>query len=267
MMNSMIPILLYHSIAADVAPGYSRWAIHPEMFAVQMAYLQSRCYTPLTVSQFVQALTRTDYHLPERPIIITFDDGLGDFYTGALPVLRECNFAATLYITTGFVGGTSRWLYREGEGGRAMLTWSQITEINHSGIECGAHSHSHLQLDTLSPAAARDEIVRCKTELEQHLGQRVETFAYPHGYYSSFVRQLVQQAGYSSACAVKHAMSAITDDRFALARIMMTNEIEMDCFSQLLAGRGLPIAPRGERLQTKGWRFVRRSTEFLKQHT
>lgn len=132
-----------------------------------------------------------------------------------------------------------------------MLTWEQISEIDSCGIECGAHSATHPQLDTLAPPAAREEIVLSKLVLEQQLGRQVPTFAYPYGFYNSTVRQLVQQAGYSSACAIKHAMSAVTDDRFALARIIVDSDTDVKRFSRLAEGQGLPVAPKRERIRTK----------------
>ena len=257
-MAALVPILLYHSITEHVTPRFRRWAVRPETFAAHMAYLHQRHYTPLTVTHLAQAMTERSLPLPDRPVVVTIDDGLADFYTGALPVLTYYGFPATLYVTTGFVGGTSRWLSRAGEGLRPMLTWSQIADVQASGIECGAHSHNHPQLDILAPATARDEIVHCKNELEHQLGQQVATFAYPYGYYSAAVRRMVQEAGYSSACAVKHAMSATTDDRFALARIIVTDTDDMDGFGHVLAGRGLPVAPVRERVRARGWRVVRR---------
>lgn len=268
-MNMPVPILLYHSIAAEVAPRFRRWAVHPEVFAAQMAYLRDHGYSPVTVTQLANAMTAERPHLPPRPVVVTFDDGFADFYTGALPALQRHRVAATLYVTTGHVAGTSRWLAREGEGDRPMLTWSRIAELSASGVECGAHTRTHPQLDTLSPVAVRDEVVACKGDLEQRLGQQITSFAYPHGYHSPAVRRVVQQSGYTSACAVKHAMSSLADDRFALARIIVTpdpDDVSLESFGRLLAGQGLPVAPARERLRTRGWRVFRRSVARLKRH-
>ena len=265
-MTIPVPILLYHSVSDNVSPKFKTWSVTPKDFDAQLAYLGDRQLTPITVTQLAQLMIHSEAPLPVRPVVVTFDDGLADFYSFALPVLKDHGFAATLYITTGFVGQTSRWLDPLGEGRRPMLTWSQIAEINASGVECGGHSFSHPQLDTLSPSAAWDEIVRCKIALEQHLGQAVTTFAYPHGYYSPVVRRLVQQAGYTSACAVKRAMSATTDDRFALARIEVTADTDLESFGRLLAGQGVPAAPVRERVQTKIWRAVRRSAALLRPY-
>lgn len=263
-MPTPVPILLYHSVARDAAPRYRDYALSPETFAAQMAYIYEHGYTPVTIS-FLAAALRGDAALPERPIAITFDDGLADFYDGALPMLRQYGFAATLYITAGYIEATSRWLEREGESQRPMLTWKQVAEIGAAGIECGAHSLTHPQLDTLPLASARDEIFRCKAILEQHLAAPVRTFAYPHGYHGPAVRRLVQEAGYSSACAVKHAMSSTADDPFALARVVISAGTDMRTFAGWLSGHELAIAPRRERLQTRGWRVARQSAARLKR--
>lgn len=265
MINIPVPILLYHSISPDASPSYRTFALPPDRFAEHLAYLSEHGYRPITVSQLVQAIGRGTSHLPERSVVITFDDGLADFYTGALPLLQRYGFLATLYVTAGLVGGTARWLEPEGEGDRPMLSWSQLVEIRESGIECGAHSLTHPQLDTLPEAAARAEIVGSRVLLEEGLGGPVTSFAYPHGYYSPVVRRIVQEAGYTSACGVKHAMSGTMDDRFALARIVITAQTGVSELGELLAGRGLALPPHREKVRTKGWRFVRRSLAMIRR--
>jgi peptidoglycan/xylan/chitin deacetylase (PgdA/CDA1 family) len=236
-----IPILMYHSISEYASVKFRPFAVSPELFAKHMAYLHLHAYTPITITQFVHALTKREAPLPDQPVVLTFDDGYADFFTKALPVLQQYNFTATLYIPTGFIGGTSRWLQHEGEATRPMLTWDQVTEISASGIECGGHSHWHRQLNTLPLAQARDEIVCCKRLLEDHLGQEVSTFAYPYGAHSTIIRRLVQGAGYTSACAVKNEVSSEATDPFALARLTVSADTGLDALAMLLSKRSSPV--------------------------
>ena len=257
--KKQIPILMYHSIAQSTNPKFKQFAVPPALFAEHMTYLRQHSYTPINVTQLVCMFLQGKFALPERPVVLTFDDGFADFYTNALPVLQQCGFTATLYIATGFIGSTSRWLAREGEATRPMLTWDQVNEISTCGIECGGHSHWHHQLDALPLAEARDEIVRCKALLEDHLGQKVSSFAYPHGYHSAAIKRLVREAGYTSACVVGYAMSSTTADPFALARLRVGADTSLDVLAALLAQ---PVPSVGttmyKRFRTLGWRLVRR---------
>ena len=261
----LVPILLYHSIAERVAKGYKIWALSPEMFDMHIRHLRNRGYTPLTISQLVARMDEPDEFMPKNPVVITFDDGLDDFYENALPVLKRYKFRATLFITTGYVGRTSKWLAGEGEGGRPMLNWEKVREIDNCGIECGSHSLTHPQLDVIRNENARREISQSKQILENHLGKPVESFAYPHGYHSADIKQMVVQAGYSSACAVMHAMSCTGDDRFALARINICSDTDVQTLDNLLNGKGLQLAPLEERITTKAWRFYRRVTLMFQE--
>ena len=257
-----VPILMYHSISGNASSKFRQFTVSPALFAEQMAYLHQQAYTPITVTQYVRAQFQRETELPEHPIVLTFDDGFADFLTAALPVLTQYNFAATLYVSTAFVGGTSRWLRREEETGRLMLTWEQLAEISSCGIECGAHSHNHRQLDILPNPAAWDEIMQSKKLLEDHLRQEVFSFAYPFGYQSAQVRQLVREAGYTSACAVKHRMSSENDEAFSLARLMVSADTNMEEYVALLTGRSSSPATAVykiyARTRTPVWQLVRR---------
>lgn len=265
-----IPILMYHSISCSSNPRFRQFTVPAVVFAEQMAYLNNHQYTPITVTQLIQALSRNSFVLPERPVVLTFDDGFADFFTAALPVLQQYRFAATLYVATAFIGGTSRWLRYEREMTRSMLTWDQLIEICASGVECGSHSHSHPQLDTLPSTSARDEVLQSRSILEDHLDQEVCSFAYPYGYHTSAIRRIVRATGYTSACAVRHAMSSVTDDPFSLARLMVSADANIEEFAALLTGRSSSPATAVykiyARARTPVWQLFRRCAASVTQH-
>lgn len=257
-----IPILMYHSIAEEASDQFKTFTVSPALFEKHIEYLHQQGYIPMTVTQLVTSLARNRQDLPEWPIVITFDDGFADFYTSAFPVLKNYHFTATLYIATGFVGNTSRWLWREGEAERPMLTWEQISEIDAGGIECGGHSHTHPQLDLIPRSAAHYEIVHSKQVLEQHLGHNIYSFAYPHGYHSSAVQRIVKEVSYTSACAVKYEMAtAETADPFSLARLLVSPETGVSELASLLTSSAPSVVTRMyKQLCVPAWRAVRYSS-------
>ncbi len=266
-VKKKIPILMFHSISQYATPKFKPFTVSPVLFARQMAYLHQQAYSPITVTQFIDARTGGATALPERPVVLTFDDGFADFYIEALPVLKRYGFPATLYVATAFVNNTSRWLRREGEASRPMLTWDQVAEIAANGIECGGHSHSHPQLDTIPLSMVQDEIVQCKRLLEHHLGQEVFSFAYPFGYHSTAIKQLVREAGYTSACAVKYEMCSETTDPFALTRLIVRPDTNVDALAALLTARYPSVVTRMyKRARAPVWRMARHCSALVTPH-
>lgn len=252
-----IPILMYHSISPLASHRFKPFTVAPEMFEAQLAYLADQSYSPITISGLVDAMDGR-VALPDRPVVLTFDDGFADFYTTALPALRRHRFPATLYIVTGYVGQTSRWLQPEGESNRPMLTWQQIAEVCANGIECGAHTHTHPKLDRISPDQARSEIQESGAQLRHHLRTEILSFCYPFGYFSSTVRRLVREAGFTSACAGGRLISSLEDDRYALSRLIVVHDLALRQFAQLLSGQGGPGNRGRDRAKTYVWRLIRR---------
>jgi peptidoglycan/xylan/chitin deacetylase (PgdA/CDA1 family) len=256
----VVPVLLYHSVAPGATPEQRGWVTAPEVFAEHMAFLAERGYATLTVSEYAALLTRPITAAPESTVVITFDDGFADFVEHAVPVLTRHGLRSTMYVVTGCVGGTSSWLESIGEDQRPMLGWSDLNDLAGSGrgFEIGAHTHSHPQLDIIGRGAAWDEVRRSRGVLEDRLGRPVRSFAYPFGFHGSRIRALVRRAGFTSACAVKDALSGPGDDPFAIARVIVPGDASVSTLAELVAGRGRPHAWRGERTSTKAFRVARR---------
>jgi len=257
MPATVVPILLYHSIAARPSALIRPFSVTPDVFGRHLDCILELGFSALTVSDLVAAMNGSGA-LPERPIVITFDDGFVDFDEHALPALRRRRLVSTLYVTTGFLEGRRDRPPVRGFGDR-MLAWSQLGPLREQGVELGAHSHTHPHLDTLGRRQVRDELTRSKALLEHELGTEVPSFAYPNGYSSPMVRRLVREAGYTSACSVKEGLATTRHEVFSLPRLMVRAETSPTELRNWITGVNRPVAPERERLRTRLWRLHRRA--------
>lgn len=255
-----VPVLCYHSVSDEPVDGTRRWSVSPGDFAEQMALLGAQRRSSLTVGRYVELL-RAGGPMPPRPVLVTFDDGFADLLTTALPALRRYGLAATAYVITDRVGAAAPV-----HSPRA-LDWDGLGELAAAGVEIGSHGHTHAPLDCLPPARLVAETTVSRRLLERRLCRPVDSFAYPYGYHGARVRDAVRAAGYRSACAVKNALSHPQDDPFALARVLVERDTGAAGIEAILAGRGYPLAWRGERLRTRCWRAYRRARHALATRT
>jgi peptidoglycan/xylan/chitin deacetylase (PgdA/CDA1 family) len=244
-----IPMLLYHSISDTPSRWISPLTVSPAAFARHLDLIADSGRAVVTVSELLRGLDGRR-PMPRRPIVITFDDGFADNLTVAAPLLAARDMVATVYLTTGALGGAS-------PGGDRMLGWPQVAELAAAGHEVGAHTHRHPELDLVSAAFARQEITRCKHAIEDRLGAPVESFAYPFGYSSPMVRDLVAEAGYGSACSVKNALTSTAPPRFQIPRLAVGARMPDRHLQRWLAGKGAPVGRSGERTVSRGWRAWR----------
>ncbi|MGH3857234.1 MAG: polysaccharide deacetylase family protein, partial [Pseudonocardiaceae bacterium] len=259
---TIIPILLYHSVSADPAPWIAPYTVTPQVFARHVELMATSGRTALTVSQLYSAIAGLA-RLPERPLLVTFDDGFADFAEAAR-MLAARGLPSTLYVTTGALRGRGprhkpAAMAEMALPPASMLDWSQLAELTEQQVEIGAHTHTHPQLDVLRPPVAAQEIRLCKDLLEEALGHAVPSFAYPHGFHRAAVRRLVREAGYTSACAVGNALSSRADHVLSLARLTVRADTTGEKLAAWLAGRDAPVAPYPERLRTRAWRLYRRA--------
>jgi peptidoglycan/xylan/chitin deacetylase (PgdA/CDA1 family) len=248
-----VPVLLYHSVHPAGGGLMERYTLTPAVFRSHLSWIADHGFDTLNVSAYADAL-RTGTPLPPRPLVVTFDDGYADFADHARPLLERYRIRCTLYVTTRPIGENRRGAL----AGRPMLTWPELRRLAAPGVEIGAHSHEHAQLDLLPAAAAGDQIRTCRRLIEERLGAGVRSFAYPHGYHSAATRREVQRAGYTSACAVRNARSHRGDDPYALARIMFERDDGVDVLRRACLGGEYPMAEPGTSLRTRAWRAARR---------
>lgn len=256
-MIAPVPILRYHSVSDGPPSGVARHAVSRRQFAAHLDQLARLGFTTLTVAELLLARA-VGMPLPERTAVITFDDGFADFAAYAWPELAARDMTATLYVTAGALDGTSRWLGPLGAGHLPMLTRREVVELAGAGCEIGAHSMTHPQLTELSRSAAAREITQSKAVLEHLLGRAVDSFAYPHGGHDAGVRQLVVDAGFGSAAAVKNVFGPAGEDWFTLLRSPMTADVDVARLTDLLIAPDSPTGGPGERLHSRLWRQARR---------
>jgi peptidoglycan/xylan/chitin deacetylase (PgdA/CDA1 family) len=246
---TIVPVLLYHAVTEHPPAALERFTVHPARFAEHVGCLRDSGRVGLTVPEFAACL-KGRARLPARPVLVTFDDGYADFLDAA-ERLAAAAFPSTLYVTTGQLGAAG------------MLTRGQLQSLGGS-VEVGAHSCSHPRLDELPADRLRDEVHGSKADLEEVLQRPVRSFAYPHGDHDRRVRQVVVDAGFDSAAAVKNAFSHDHDDPFAIARITVTAATTSERIARLLEGRGAPAAWAGERPRTRAHRAYRRVRRRLR---
>ena len=239
-------MLLYHSVSDAPRADIADFTVGPKAFAQHVDVVSQSGRTAITLGELANRLAGDDPSVLENVVCVTFDDGWRDNLEAA-QTLAAAQVPATIYVTSGYVGGSH------------MVTESELVELADApGIEIGAHTINHPHLDVLKLDEVRDEVVGSKTAIEQLIGRSVDTFAYPHGSYTKAVREVVVDAGFTSAASVKNAISHTADDRFGIARWTITSGSTTDEVRAILSGEGAPLAWRNERLRTKGYRAYRR---------
>ena len=255
--RTLVPILMYHSIATTTNPRYERFAVAPELLREHLDFLVDNGWTTMTFGQYALARAVPD-SLPARLVVLTFDDAFTDFSSVALPMLQERRLAATLFIPTGGVGASSRWMTFERETSRPLLDWSSLREVAESGVECGAHSHTHAQLDRLPPWRLAAEVRRPRDVLEHELQCEVSTFAYPYGYHTAGVRRALAAVGYTAGCGVADLPARASDDRYAIPRLTVPGGTDAAGLARLLAAPRTAAAVLHRRSKAVLWRSARR---------
>jgi Predicted xylanase/chitin deacetylase len=220
-----VPILTYHSISQNLFGK-----VHPyyhintpvSIFAMQMRWLRQAGYRTIKLSELMNGFETTrDF---SKAVVLTFDDGYQDFFTDAFPLLKQCGFAATVFLATDRIRDTSVRVE-----GADYLTWNEVRALHSQGVEFGSHSVTHADLRSLGPEQIDYELGYSKETIEQRIGAPVESFSYPFALPEedrNFIRYLadtLQNVGYSNGVSSTIGRAKPTDSRFFLPRLSVNS--------------------------------------------
>ncbi len=192
-------VLCYHKIGTPPKGSKLKelW-VSPEKFRAQVKYLLDHGYTTILFSDLLKA-HKGGAPLPEKAVLITFDDGYENNYLHAWPILKELGAKGNIYVVFNTIGKVNSWHNPASEPWVNMATLAQLKEMQDSGvIEYGSHTMNHPHLSALKPDDAAWEIAESKRQLEALFGREMSAFAYPYGdgAYVPAIRQLALDAGY-----------------------------------------------------------------------
>jgi peptidoglycan/xylan/chitin deacetylase (PgdA/CDA1 family) len=218
----IVPILTYHNLG-EQAKG--RLVLAVASFREQMRYLKTNGYRVVSLADFIE-FTRLNRQLPQRAVVLTFDDGYHAFKDYAYPVLKELGFTATLFVYTDWVGA-----------GRAALSWAELRELAAAGMDVQAHSKTHADLRRAQGETEAQYARRMQAELEQpqelfnrNLGRRSQILAYPYGRWEEGLLPKVKEYGYIAAFSVRRQGNASFVRPLAGHRSQIYSEMTLDDF-------------------------------------
>lgn len=227
-------ILLYHHVS-ESTPAVT--SVSPETFRQHMQYLADH-HTVLALPTVIEKL-KTNQPLPDKAVVITFDDGYNNLYHQAHPILKEFGFAYTIFINPPLIGQASY-----------QLTWQQIEEMASEKATFANHASEHLHLLTKDPSESQQKWLTRVTEniqsaeqiLQQRLGYSLKYFAYPYGEFDLPLKQHLEKLGYTSFAQHSGAIASYSDfsalPRFPAAGVYSN----IDSLKVKLNSLAMPIA-------------------------
>ncbi|HEY4132636.1 MAG TPA: polysaccharide deacetylase family protein, partial [Gemmatimonadaceae bacterium] len=163
-----LTILMYHKID-ELRPGvrFPGNYVAPHAFEAQMDALLAWGYRTVTFEQWLDYRDGRGGPLPEKPLIVTFDDGYTCFARNAWPVMKPRGIGATVFLVAGEIGGTNAW--DRDEVREPLLDAETIRALQADGVQFGSHSMTHRPMATIPPTQALEELKRSRDLLNELL--------------------------------------------------------------------------------------------------
>ncbi|EMK02562.1 polysaccharide deacetylase [Leptospira kirschneri serovar Pomona] len=188
-----VPVLCYHHLAPQGGPmgGYN---LHPNLLEEQFKFLKAAGYQTVRLDQFYSYINgKKPSDFPDKPILLTFDDGSKTHWEVLVPLLKKYGFTASIFIYPSIISS----------GKKYYMTWDQLNNALDSGVlDLGSHTLYHPKLPTMSRALIRKQLLESKQILETKTGRKVIDLAYPFGLFDPRVIEEAKAIGYRMAFTV-----------------------------------------------------------------
>lgn len=187
--RSTVPVLCYHQVREPTAadgPGARPLICPPDVLTRQLEGLLEAGMHPVTGDALVDHL-QLGTPLPDRPVLVSFDDASGGQYRAALPILRRLGVPATFFVMT-VVLDRPRWLSRD-----------DVRALDAAGMTIASHTWDHHPVTTYGATDWATQLEKPRAQLSAIVGHEIELFAYPYGAWNRAALPHVQAAGYRAA--------------------------------------------------------------------
>ena len=165
-----LPILMYHNIS-NIEQVSSGLTISVQKLERQLCHLVESGFTTFHLSE-LENLTA----IPQKSIVITFDDVTDNQCIYAVPLLEKYNLKATFFIPFGYIGKTDLW----NEGKEPIMTMQKLQSLG-TWIELGLHSYAHKKYETLTETQINEDFEKCFKIIEENDLKVYNAVAYPYG--------------------------------------------------------------------------------------
>jgi peptidoglycan/xylan/chitin deacetylase (PgdA/CDA1 family) len=220
-----IPVLMYHHISNTIK---SDWSITPQKLDEQLAYLKNNGYTAISLDKLYSYMENKT-KIPEKSVVITFDDGYRDEYHNAYPLLTKYGFRATFFIITGSV-------LKKNEDGNEYMLQGDLKRLNKGGMDLEAHTVTHPDLTKLDYKKQYDELYKSKKYLEKNFHRKIYYMAYPYGLCDNLTHKVAKKTGYRIAFTINGSNEDTYKNRLDIGRIYINQKMTLNEFKKALAG-------------------------------
>ena len=250
--RSRLTVLCYHQVT-DPANDYS--TVGTAAFREQMQYIKHH-YSVVSLTEGVAALRTLG--TARRLVAVTFDDGYRDNAAVAAPILESLGLPACFFVSTDLIGSTRPFPHdlAQCRPPQDHLTWADLRSLVSAGFEIGSHTCSHADMGVLPLPEAEVELRRSREHLEQELGVRVRSFAFPYGHRRNMRPDTVAAARreYEICCSAYGGHNTAPIDSSNVRRVVISTGVTFLAFRAILEGwpifrRNNPYRARPETTQ------------------